>query len=455
MRLILAIILCKLTRGLLRLFRRGGTALPGKLALRVCPELLTRLSRGVDTVLVTGTNGKTTTCRMIEQALTDGGVVCFANRSGSNLRQGIAADFVANAALTGRPRRRAAVIECDEAAFRTVCGELRPKAVVVTNIFRDQLDRFGEVTHTLAAIREGLENTPEAVLCLNADCSLTSSLSLDLPNRCVFYGVDGTAASGAKKPEISDATHCIRCRTEYEYDYVTYGHLGGFRCPKCGYARHPADVAVTDIAERTADRTSAVMSIRGEKRVVSINLPAIYNVYNAAGAVAAALEMGIPADTAVSALGKFKCGFGRMEKFDIGRAGARMMLVKNPAGCNQVLDFLREISDEFVLVVCLNDRDADGTDISWVWDADFEKLAGLGRRMERAAVSGDRAEDMLLRLKYAGVPEEKLTLEKDYEKLSDFIAAQEKTVFIMPTYTAMLELREHLIKRTGGAEFWE
>jgi UDP-N-acetylmuramyl tripeptide synthase len=236
---------------------------------------------------------------------------------------------------------------------------------------------------------------------------------------------------------------------------VTYGHLGGFRCPKCGYARHPADVAVTDIAERTADRTSVVMSIRGEKRVVSINLPAIYNVYNAAGAVAAVLEMGIPADTAVSALGKFKCGFGRMEKFDIGRAGARMMLVKNPAGCNQVLDFLREISDEFVLVVCLNDRDADGTDISWVWDADFEKLAGLGRRMERAAVSGDRAEDMLLRLKYAGVPEEKLTLEKDYEKLSDFIAAQEKTVFIMPTYTAMLELREHLIKRTGGAEFWE
>jgi UDP-N-acetylmuramyl tripeptide synthase len=450
-----ACLVCRLLRAFARLVHRGGTAMPGRIALKLCPGLLGYLASGVETVAITGTNGKTTSARMVEEAFREAGFDYIANRSGANLISGITTEFVLNASLTGKPRKRRAVIECDEAAARRVFGELKPKAVLVTNLFRDQLDRYGEVTHTLENIREGLKKAPDAVLCLNADCSLTSSLSLDLPNRCVFYGVDGTAASGAKKPEISDATHCIRCRTEYEYDYVTYGHLGGFRCPKCGYARHPADVAVTDIAERTADRTSVVMSIRGEKRVVSINLPAIYNVYNAAGAVAAALEMGIPADTAVSALGKFKCGFGRMEKFDIGRAGARMMLVKNPAGCNQVLDFLREISDEFVLVVCLNDRDADGTDISWVWDADFEKLAGLGRRMERAAVSGDRAEDMLLRLKYAGVPEEKLTLEKDYEKLSDFIAAQEKTVFIMPTYTAMLELREHLIKRTGGAEFWE
>lgn len=450
-----ACLVCRLLRALARLLRRGGTAMPGRAALKLCPGLLKYLASGVGTVAITGTNGKTTSARMVEEAFRQAGLDCFANRSGANLISGVTTEFVLNSTLSGRPKKKYAVIECDEAAARRVFGELQPKVVLVTNLFRDQLDRYGEVTHTLDNIREGLKGAPGAVLCLNADCSLTSSLGLDLPNRCVYYGVEASAASGARKPEISDATHCIRCRTEYEYGYVTYGHLGGFRCPKCGYARHRADVAVTDIVERTADRTCAVMNIKGETRLAAINLPAIYNVYNAAGALTAALEMGVSADDAVTALGKFKCGFGRMEKFDIGGAGARMMLVKNPAGCNQVLDFLREISDEFVLVVCLNDRDADGTDVSWIWDADFEKLAGLGRRMERAVVSGDRAEDMRVRLKYAGVPAEKTGVETDYEKLADFIAAQKKTVFIMPTYTAMLELREHLIKRTGGAEFWE
>lgn len=392
---------------------------------------------------------------MVEEAFREAGRDYFANRSGANLISGITTEFVLNATLSGRPKKKYAVIECDEAAARRVFGELQPRTVLVTNLFRDQLDRYGEVTHTLENIREGLKKAPEATLCLNADCSLTSSLALDLKNRCVYYGVDGSAAGTARRPEISDATHCIRCKTEYGYDYVTYGHLGGFRCPKCGYARHRADVAVTDIVERTADRTSCVMHIRGHKRVVGVNLPAIYNVYNAAGAIAAALEMGVGEDTAIAALGRFKCGFGRMEKFDIGQAGARMMLIKNPAGCNQVLDFLRDIGDEFALVVCLNDRDADGTDVSWIWDADFEKLAVTGRRLTRVIVSGDRAEDMRVRMKYAGVPEGKTGLETDYEKLVDFIAGQDKTVFIMPTYTAMLELREHLIKRTGGAEFWE
>lgn len=450
-----ACLVCRLLRVCARLVHRGGTAMPGRVALKLCPGLLRTLATGVDTVAITGTNGKTTSARMVEEAFREAGRDYFANRSGANLISGITTEFVLNATLSGRPKKKYAIIECDEAAARRVFGELQPRTVLVTNLFRDQLDRYGEVTHTLENIREGLKKAPGAVLCLNADCSLTSSLALDLKNRCIYYGVDGSAAGNARRPEISDATHCIRCKTEYEYDYVTYGHLGGFRCPKCGYARHRADVAVTDIVERTADRTSCVMNIRGGKRVVTVNLPAIYNVYNAAGAIAAAMEMGVGEDTAIAALGRFKCGFGRMEKFNIGQAGARMMLIKNPAGCNQVLDFLRDIGDEFALVVCLNDRDADGTDVSWIWDADFEKLAAVGRRLTRVVVSGDRAEDMRVRMKYAGVPENRTGVEKDYEKLVDFIAGQDKTVFIMPTYTAMLELREHLIKRTGGAEFWE
>ena len=450
-----ACLLCRLLRAMARLLHRGGTAMPGRFALKVCPGLLKVLAKDVSTVAITGTNGKTTSARMVEEAFKEAGFDYFANRSGANLISGITTEFVLNASLTGKPRKKYAVIECDEAAARRVFGELQPKAVLVTNLFRDQLDRYGEVTHTLENIREGLKKTPDTVLCLNADCSLTSSLSLDLPNRCVFYGIDGTAAKNHRKPEISDATHCIRCKTEYEYEYITYGHLGGFYCPKCGYSRHSADVAVTDVAERTADGSAVVMNIRGDRQAVTINLPAVYNIYNAAGALTAATEMGVDVQTAIMALSQFKCGFGRMEKFDLGGRGARMMLIKNPAGANQVLEFLRDISDPFTLAVCLNDRSADGTDISWIWDAEFEELAGMDRRVKKVIVSGDRAADMQVRMKYAGVPEEKLSAETDYEKLLDDLQKRDEPVFIMPTYTAMLELREHLIKRCGGAEFWE
>ena len=450
-----ACLLCRVLRGVARILKRGGTAMPGRFALKLCHELLRVLAKNVSTVAITGTNGKTTSARMVEEAFKEAGLDYFANRSGANLISGITTEFVLNSTVTGKPKKKFAVIECDEAAARRVFGMLKPKVVVVTNLFRDQLDRYGEVTHTLENIREGLKGAPEAVLCLNADCSLTSSLALELPNKCVFYGIDGSAAAGAKKPEISDATHCLRCKTEYEYDYVTYGHLGGFRCPKCGYARHKADVAVTDIGGRTADGSETVMDVFGEKMAVTVNLPAMYNIYNAAGALTAAVEMGIDSKLAVKALGVFKCGFGRMEKFDLGAKGARMMLIKNPAGANQVLEFLRDITDTFTLAVCLNDRSADGTDISWIWDADFEKLAGMSRRISRVIVSGDRAEDMRLRMKYAGVPEDRLTVEKDYEKLTQMLEGEKEEVFIMPTYTAMLELREHLIKHCGGAEFWE
>ena len=210
----------------LRIAGRGGTALPGTLALKICPDIVSRLSKHVRTVMVTGTNGKTTTCRMIEKMLTDARIVCMANRSGSNLERGIAADLCSNASLTGRPKKRTAVIECDEAAFKRVCGEVQPIVIVVTNIFRDQLDRYGEVTHTLESIRIGLEKAKGAVVCLDADDSLVASLAPDAPDRVRFYGIDAPLGEGAG---VSDAPRCIICGAEYEYDFHTYAHLGGFR----------------------------------------------------------------------------------------------------------------------------------------------------------------------------------------------------------------------------------
>ena len=454
-RAFLAICLCRLLRGFSRLVHRGGTAMPGQWALRVCPNLLSILARGVKTVAITGTNGKTTTARMVEQGFAEQGKNYFANRSGANLLSGITTEFVMNSTLFGKCRKEYAVIECDEAAAVKVFPQLKPQVVIVLNLFRDQLDRYGEVTHTLANIRTALASLPEPItLCLNADCSLTASLAGDLNHRARFFGIDKGAVLSAKRSELSDASHCIRCKTEYEYDYITYGHLGGFRCPKCGYRRAEADYAVTDVAQQRADGSSIVIRANGKRYLAEVNLPALYNIYNAIAAIAAMTETGITTEAAISAVASFKCGFGRMENFALGKGGAKVMLAKNPAGFNQLLSFLQNIPDKFVLVLCLNDRGADGTDISWIWDANFEELCNLAGTLEKVIVSGDRAADMAVRVKYAGVDPRFVTIEHDYERLVKELESEERPIYMIPTYTAMLELRETLIRHCGGDEFW-
>ena len=453
LRAIIAIILCKALKAFSLLVKRGGTAMPGRFALAVCPDLLGSLAKGVKVVALTDTNGKTTSARMVEEAFTDEHKSYFANRSGANLISGITTEFVMNCTLTGKPTKEYAVIECDEAAAVKVFPQLKPKVIVVTNLFRDQLDRYGEVTHTLDNIRTAIKGTPDSVLCLNADCSLTSSLALDLPNKVLWFGIEKGASPSHERSELSDASHCIRCKAEYEYDYISYGHLGSFRCPKCGYTRHKTDFAVTDIVEQGINSSTVVMDMNGDKRIVTVNLPAIYNIYNAVGAACAITATGMSRDAAVTALASFTCGFGRMEQFALG-GGTKMMLVKNPAGCNQVIEFLRNIKEKFVLVICLNDRGADGTDISWIWDADFERLAGLGGYLTGVTVSGDRAADMALRIKYAGIEPGHIRLMRSYDEIVSWAQGESSPVLIMPTYTAMLELRETVIRRIGGEDFW-
>ena len=451
MRLFLAILLCKLSRAALRILGRGGTALPGSLALKLCPDIVARLSRGVLTVMVTGTNGKTTTCRMIEQMLLDAKIDCMANRSGSNLERGIAADLCANASLTGRPKKRTAVIECDEAAFKRVCGEINPEVVVVTNIFRDQLDRYGEVTHTLESIRIGLESAQRATVCLDADDSLVASLAPDAPDRVRFFGIDAALGQGS---EISDAPRCIVCGAEYEYDFHTFAHLGGFKCPKCGYSRTEPDVAVAGVDTLGPDGSVFEIRVDGEYYTAALSLPAAYNLYNAAAAVAAATALGVGAEGALKSLSHIESGFGRMERFELGKAKVTMVLVKNPAGCDRAIDYLA--GQNFgTAVFCLNDGQADGTDVSWIWDAGFERIFAGGKAPERLIVSGTRAEDMRLRLKYAGADEGSVTIICDVVELTDAIAQCEGTVCVMPTYTAMLPLRAELAERVGRKEFWK
>lgn len=453
LRATLAIIVCKGIRRCARLLHKGATAKPGEIALKICPDLLRIVSRGVTTVVVTGTNGKTTSCRMVEQAFAEAGEDCIANRSGANLMSGITTEFVMCCSLSGRCRKKYAVMECDEGWTRKVVPALQPKVFLVTNLFRDQVDRYGDVSNTLAAIKAGIEGSPETVLCLNADDAVSAALAKDVPNPVVRYGMDAGVCGADSKIGDAEIRRCMICGEELEYDYVNYAQLGGFSCPNCGHHRENADVSVTKILDLGLDSSRVMLRIHGTEKEVYVNQPALYNIYNAAGAITASIAAGVGAEAARAAVEHFDCGFGRMEKFDIG-AGARMVLVKNAAGCNQVLQFLESQKSEFQLVMITNNLSADGTDISWVEDAEFEKLAAMPT-LRTVVLSGSCAETMRDRLLRAGVGEDRLRMEPDYDALTEWIAASDVPVFITPSYTGMMQYRACLVKRLGGREFWE
>lgn len=453
-RTFLSVAACKLSRFMLRKLGKGGTNVPGRIALKVYPEVLGQLAKGVTTIIVTGTNGKTTTSRMIEKSLSDSGYKFFSNKSGANMLSGIAAEFAMNSTLGGKNRYEYALIECDEAAFKTVSKYVDAKCVVVTNVFRDQLDRYGEVTHTLNSILTGIKNSPNAVVCINADDSLSVSMKDEISNKVVFYGVESEIYKN-RVEEVSDAPYCIKCKSEYVYDYVTYGHLGGFRCPNCGYHRPATEVSVEKVVASTPDSSTIILKLHGKEYTTTINLPGGYNIYNGAATAAAGYVLGLKDETIVSALSDFECGFGRMEKFTVNNTDIRMILIKNPAGCNQVLNFLSNNTEPSLFIVALNDRFADGTDISWIWDVDFEKLNQLSDKLTEIWVTGRRADEMAMRFKYAGIAVDKIKVIKDYEKLIENAANQSAPVYIMPTYTAMLDIREIFSKNYGFKEFWE
>ena len=447
-----ACVTSRLARFALRLMGRGGTALPGKAALRVYPKLMNELGRGVDTILITGTNGKTTTAGMLRHMLDKAGTAYFSNRSGANLTSGITAEFIENADLFGRAKKRLAVIECDEGNFPAVAAALQPKAVIVTNLFRDQLDRYGEVTHTRDYLAAGIKKAPDAVLCLNADCSLTASLGWDVPNRTIYYGLENIACESVSS--VSDAPHCLRCGSRYAYRRHTFAHLGDWYCPECGAERPTPDMAVESV-ETLPDGGSAV-TMRTNEGIVSfaLALPALYNVCNAAAALTAARAMDWDGSVCRASLADFGAVFGRMEQLTIGDTNVRIVLVKNPAGCDRALEFLAAQSEDVLPIFCLNDNAADGTDVSWIWDADYENLFAA-KSYDSIGVYGIRAQDMRLRLKYAGADDAAISVYETVDELADAVAASEKPVIVLPNYTSMLTVRDRLSVLAGGGRFWE
>ena len=274
-----------------------------------------------------------------------------------------------------------------------------------------------------------------------------------MDNQVLYYGVD-TPIYKTRVAELSDAPYCLHCKHAYVYDYVTYGHLGGYRCPNCGYRRPTPQVSVAKVLVSDAQCSKVEFALDGKTVPATINLPGGYNIYNAATAMTVAQALELDPKQAAQSLGTFSCGFGRMERFDIRGASLRMILIKNPAGCNQVLNFLTDTAEPFVFVACLNDRAQDGKDVSWIWDVDFERLVAM-EQLEKIVVSGVRADDMAMRFKYAGMPTDKIQVIRDYSQLVKSLIQEDKPVYIMPTYTAMLGLRGVISKEYGFKAFWE
>ena len=428
---------------MLRLFNFGATSLPGALALKICPDILGYAAKNVDIIAVTGTNGKTTSARIIERALQNSGRSVCANRSGANLMPGITAELIMNKRLSGSVKCESAVIECDEAACRLVLGKLRPHVLLVTNLFRDQLDRYGTVTYPRDCIAAGLRDTPETIAVINADCPMAASVSRLCQNKTVYYGLGEHKKTCVGSGE--DDT-CPVCGKRLGYKGLSYANLGVFSC-SCGFARSKPDVS----AESVFPDGSFILRADGDKTVCAPALPALYNVYNSVGAVAAAVACGVPLKQAADAAQDFDCGFGRMESFPLGKRGARMILIKNAAAADQTLNEVCRAPGEKTLVLAVNDRTADGTDISWLDEADFGMLARRGKIM-RVYVCGDRAEAAEKRLKRENIPCQSCG---NYDKLIESLRDEDNFIFILPTYTAMLELRAKLVRRLGGKNFWE
>ena len=430
--------------------RGGGTTLPGKLVWKLDPDALdalaARLPAGL--ALVSATNGKTTTTAMASSILSPVRRLAW-NRSGANLASGITSTLLATRDA------ELGLLEVDEFALPEVMRRTRPRVVCLGNLFRDQLDRYGELEHIAERWRSAVAKLPpETSLVVGADDPLVASLG-EGRERALRFGVDDPAHARSSLQHASDSKYCIRCGAPYVYEAAYVGHLGAYRCEACGHARPPLDVAARAIETHGLDGVSFSLETPAGKARVRLGLPGLYNVYNALAAASLALALGAPLDVVVEGLERFTGAFGRFERFVIGDKRVLLLLVKNPAGANEAIRTLENGSAPATLVVALNDRIADGRDVSWIWDVDFEPLLD---RACRIVVSGERAAELALRFTYGGYPRERLevvpALDAALDRGLELTHAGEELA-VLPTYTAMLALQAIATRRGLTRPYWE
>jgi UDP-N-acetylmuramyl tripeptide synthase len=454
----LAISTGRLASRLLRFAGRGATAFPGKLALAIAPGLLADLTAGRRVFMVTGTNGKTTTVRMLSKILEEQGMAVITNPSGANLDSGLTTTLLDNLALlcqdratTGATAQAALVFEIDEAFFAKLAAGIKPTICIVTNFFRDQLDRFGELQHTRDLIARGLsESKTTAVLC--ADDSLCASLGKDRPYPTAYFGMNTGSIPQQSGQAVLESPFCTFCGARYHYDGHVYGHLGLFVCPDCGYRRPEPDLVFepSGSSERTL---SLRVSYAGQAVTCDSPIPGLHNAYNAAGALLAAVQAGLPLEQSALALSKTEAAFGRMERFAAGGREVCLILVKNPVGMERALEFVAHAEDAGAVMMMLNANDPDGRDVSWIWDVHFEESLPPGR----IGVSGVRCHDLALRLYYAGKAPYELIVTPEHLGLFDQLLAAcpaGRCLYLLPNYTAMLAIRSDFVKRYRLRDFW-
>lgn len=384
---------------------------------------------------------------MLHTMLKDSGKKVISNATGANMYPGIVACFVDNFRFSKSGEEKYAVIEVDEANVKFITEIITPEIITVTNLFRDQLDRYGEVYTTLKKILEGIEKAPGSKLVLNGDESLLGDLGL--PNESVYFGFSTAVDQSTKIDVNADAKFCKKCKSPYKYYYLTYNHLGSFYCDVCGYERPALRYSLDKVAELTPD--GSLVEINGNEYY--INIPGTYNIYNALCAFSIAKELGLGNEAIFDSLKSQKSSFGRQEIIDVDGKIMKIILVKNPAGYDQAISTVSLEKDRINLVAMLNDNYADGRDVSWIWDVKFEKLAELDT--EKVFVSGIRLYDMALRLKIAGLPVEKFMISESFDELLKGINQTEsEKVYVFATYTAMLNFRKFLHSKGYIKELW-
>ena len=468
MRLAAEIAAARGVAGLSRLLGRGaGMTVPGKLLSKLDPGaidlLAARLPLG--TAVVSATNGKTTTSAMAAEILRPRFRLAH-NRSGANLVSGIASTLLAAGGA------ELGLLEVDEAALPEVMRRVRPRAVLLGNLFRDQLDRYGELELIAERWREAAARLPEdTIMVLNADDPQVGSLmagsaggkAADARPHDPAFGGGGTLHYGLDDPGVArpalqhaaDSKYCVRCGTPYLYAAAYVGHLGDYRCPNCGHARPALDVCARSIELEGLERAAFDLVTPDGTRRVELALPGLYNVYNALGAAALTQALGASLDEIVDGLGRFSAAFGRFERIAVGDKRLLLLLIKNPAGANEAVRTLVEGRPPQVAVVALNDAIADGRDVSWIWDVDFEPLL---EGVDRLVATGSRAAELALRFKYGGLDEAAIEVEPDIGRALDRgleLTPAGGELVVLPTYTAMLALQRIVAERGLAKNYWE
>ncbi len=455
----IAVITGKLLILLSRLFSfGGGSSLPGLVALRIDPDLIAKITGKLryGSIIITGTNGKTTSAKYLSAILNNEGYGVIHNRTGSNLLRGVASALIEQSTLLGTPRGDIGLFEIDEATMRDAVKSIDPSVVLVTNLFRDQLDRYGELDKTAAIIVDSMDALSNSTILLNADDPLVASLAerTNGKNRVMFFGLNDATYASKSRASI-DSGDCLLCGDGLVFDRRYYGHLGIYHCPHCGAKRPDPQYEATGIILYGIKNSSYSLVDKGQSLAVSSNLSGIYNVYNSLAAFSIARSIGIGLDTIGRSLNASSAAFGRMEKISIDKREVYLLLVKNPVGLTQIAETLAtdKAARNFMLV--LNDNFADGTDVSWIWDADITPLRPIAHNV---FVAGIRAADMTLRLKYADFDARKITtigtIEQAFERACKSVPENE-TLYVMTTYTGMLQLRNYLTGKGVVAGFWE